>query len=466
MADPIILPPTRLAETLGAKMRRLARAAEISNPLIRNPWLVPPAWAQSTVQLVSDTCVANGNWYVCATPGTTAASGTGPSHVNGQAVQDGTAYWTYLGAAPITVNEPGAPTLTASTVAPTSPNNVQIFPVGHAALFRYYGGQGEVVSANYHYPYVGDNKAGSRQYGNSVRVGFETDSPVLTFMVPAGSPAPRILIDGRYLTIGALRRASTLTYYTLAFPGLRTWRSVEVEGAKDLWAWYGVLISTSAHIRPPSNEHDITAYFIWDSLGAGSSYGPWLSGNNIPQRIGRRLGWTNVYNMSRGGTGPINTGGGYYTFGERVPQLLAANPDIACFGPPTNDTGQSAASVTAATKAYLQAVRAGSKCPIVQMGVWPRNDANVATTEAAVLAAVQQASDPLGLTFFIPLYDAPMMPIVTGAYNVAKNLVNAALDNSSYMIGGDGTHPAELGIDGLATYTAREIKRTVLPYIR
>ncbi|MCX5513411.1 hypothetical protein C3941_23775 [Kaistia algarum] len=458
-----VFPPITLRETLGAKLRRLARAAEINNPLILNPWRNVAAWVTGTAY-ASGTVVSNaGGWYVATGAGTSGA--TAPTHTNGQAVTDGAVLWTYLGPAPITADEAGAPSYSSSTSAPSSPNNIAIYPATYPSLYRIYGGYGETVSATNWYPYVGDAKAATREYGQGIRIACVTDSPVITIPVPGGSPAPRVLIDGRYLSMACLPRSASLTYHTLTFAGLRRNRLIEIEGPKDQWAFQGVVINNASMIRPPSTENDIRAVFAGDSLFDGSGYGPWVAGNTVPNRIARWLGWTDPWNLSHGGTGWINdAGASYYTYGQRVAQAVALSPDILVFGCPTNDTGYTAAAVTAAVKAALQAARsAGYLKPIIVLGAWPRNDANVATTEDAVLAGVTQAADPLGLTTFIPLFRAPFLPIVAGSWN---NSAFSSIDNSAMAIGGDGTHPAEIGTGILSDYVAREIKRLALPNIR
>src|SRR3712207_5897634 len=81
-------------ESLGTKLRRLARHAERNNPIERPPMVRPASWAPSTAY-TQGTVVSNGGlWYVCVTQGTSATSG-GPSATNfGDAVADGTAAWT------------------------------------------------------------------------------------------------------------------------------------------------------------------------------------------------------------------------------------------------------------------------------------------------------------------------------------------------------------------------------------
>jgi len=460
--DAIIAPPVRHRETLGAKLRRLARSAEIANPLILNPLKAPPPWAQGATVTLGEVRSAGGNWYACAIPGVTAASGAGPSHTSGQVLGgDGTAGWSYLGPAPIAADDPDAPVLTSSTSAPGSPNDWSPTPIQHPQLFRLFGCYGEAVVTNYIFPWAFESKAATRDYSYGA-AGIETDAQIVAFRLYTNQPSPRVLVGGRYLQPGGFPRAAASTWHTMTFPTRRT-RQFLFEGGKEQWVFSTVSIPRSAAIRPmPPAE--ARAVFVGDSLFVGSSYGPWPPGNNVPNRVSKRCGWGDVWNLSKGGTGWIATGGGFYTYGQRVAQALALNPDILVFGTPTNDYASSAASITAAVKAALESVRAaGYAGPIVVLGAWPKNDANVATAETAVAAGVTQAADPLGLTFFIPLFATSYAPVVCGPWN---NAFNAILDNSALAISADGTHPGELGTAILADFVAQEIRRSVLPAIR
>ena len=81
--------------TLGAKLRRLARAAANARPFSAPPMFSSPSWQPSTAYLQSAVVVNGGNLYVACTAGTTAASG-GPTTV-AKTQTDSGVIWSYCG---------------------------------------------------------------------------------------------------------------------------------------------------------------------------------------------------------------------------------------------------------------------------------------------------------------------------------------------------------------------------------
>lgn len=70
----------------------------------------------------------------------------------------------------------------------------------------------------------------------------------------------------------------------------------------------------------------------------------------------------------------------------------------------------------------LRAIRAaGSEAPIIVFEVWPLNNVGVSTVEGRVSDAVSDFADPLGKTFFVPIYTDPLLPWVTGTWNGHAN---------------------------------------------
>ena len=57
--------------------------------------VVGSAWAENTAYAIGAIVSANGNAYQCATAGTSASSGAGPT-TTGNSITDGTAVWSYL----------------------------------------------------------------------------------------------------------------------------------------------------------------------------------------------------------------------------------------------------------------------------------------------------------------------------------------------------------------------------------
>lgn len=235
----------------------------------------------------------------------------------------------------------------------------------------------------------------------------------------------------------------------------------------------GVLIKNNYTIWKPNETERIKAVFITDSLDAGSSYGPFVGGNSTAQRIAEELGWRDIWAMTQGGTGYINRGAnpgaGSDNYASRIPQGMAVNPDIWLFMGSSNDIGNTQAAIQAAAVSTYQAIRAaGSKAPIVVFGCWSYNNAGVATVEAALQAAVTQFADPLGRTFYIPIYNDPFFPWVQGTWNnnpAPSGLSNSAALNGQSYIGGDSLHPPDAGTEYLGTRMAQAMIQKVIPYI-
>lgn len=454
-----VYPPAR-SEPIGTTLRRLASTAMISNPIINKPWMKPADWLTGTAYAINTVVASNGGWYVCAIAGTSGA--TAPSLLTAAGEWDGTpsasAFWYYIGPAIITSNDDDAPTVSASSSAPSNPDDLIFTPVQHPSLFTQLGGVFDAIVTNYANPYAFLSKAATKEYGHGA-FGFVTSSRVIAFRQYTNQPSPRIIIDGRYLSFSALGRNATSTWYTITFATKKR-RTVIVEGTRDAWIFTGIAINRAEQIWPMPPA-DVRAVFIGDSLYAGAAQGPHVSGNSVPNRIGKLVGWGDVWNMSRGGTGYINTGGGYYTYKERLAQAVAVSPDVIMFGCPTNDTGSTTAAVKAAVLDTLEEARTlGHKGIIIVPGAWPKNDANAPATETAVMEAVTDFGD--NKTFGIPLIATGYAPIITNTWN---NSFNTSMVNSTLVISSDGTHPSDYGIPVLSDYLAEGIIRDILPQL-
>lgn len=459
MPGQIITVPT---ETFGAKLRRLAEGAANNNALTRAPWIVPPAWAPSTVYAPGAFVSNAGSWFVCTTGGTSAASGGPTTITNGNANSDGTAAWSFYGSAIMSASDPLAPTVTSSATDPRTTYTNSYAPAIKPQFFRTYGGYASTLRTN-HWSILTFNQAAASPISRGASAAFMTDAPEFAFFVPSNALGVRLLIDGRYYSMAPFDFSGTDTWVTVKFStyGGRRMRRIEIEGNKAL-SYFGIVaVSANDQVVAPSVLDDVRAVFISDSLYAGSGYGPWMAGGTVPRRVSKLLGWSDPWNFSTGGTGYIATNAGAsYTYGQRITEALTVNPDVWVFMGSTNDIGQSSTAITAAALASYQAIRnGGSKAPIIVLGVWSKNDAGVSATEAAIQAAVTAFADPLGKTFFIPIYADPVLPWVTGAWN------NGSLStsiNATMMIAGDGTHPADVGTAYLSERTAAAIQANVL----
>lgn len=300
---------------------------------------------------------------------------------------------------------------------------------------------------------------------------FYSDAPRLYFRLGNGGVAyVNVVIDGVRFSLNALDNPDASgNFYEFDFRGSsgrkkRHWR---IEGYNHASL---IGVDSNSQVWAPDDANTITAVCISDSIMAGSGYGPFVSGNSVPQRIGHELGWNDVWNLSTGGTGYIDRGlaAGVTTdkYLTRIPQALAIDPDIWVLFGSTNDISES--GIDTAVEAVIDAIRdGGSTAPIVVFGVWPLNNAGVAATEAAVAAGVDGA-DPLEKTWFIPLYDDPAQPWITGGWNnnpAPSGITFTTTSNGTLYISGDNAHPPDIGTEYLGVRMGSAIREQVLPYI-
>ncbi len=285
----------------------------------------------------------------------------------------------------------------------------------------------------------------------------------------------KVSIDGRYVSSdGLLATSSTVTYFVLQF-ATKQKRLVTIEWPQFMQlppGFYGVVTTPTGDVWAPATRDDVRAMFISDSIFDGNSiYGPYIPGSQVGRRVSERMGWTDCWQWALSGTGWVNgISGTARTFGQRIPDALAINPDIWIFMGSTNDNSLAAATISASVLAGLQAIRSGgSTAPIVVFGVWSINALSLAT-EQAVQAGVSAFADPLGMTFFVPVYQDATLSWITGTWNNAGGAWNGATSNTSAVnsgayISADNTHPPDPGSDYLANRIVRALNTSVLPLL-
>jgi hypothetical protein len=291
---------------------------------------------------------------------------------------------------------------------------------------------------------------------------FMTDAPKFTFYGGNNSYGPTVYIDGVRLNLAPLRQSTlgnatyTFDYSTTSNRKIRRVR-IDCNGSHNVTS---VSVDQQSQVWAVTDNNPIRAVFISDSIIAGSSYGPFIGGNNVAQRVACELGWSDPWTFAQGGTGYVNRGTapGISTdkYNFRITEAAALNPDIWVLFGSTNDGGLS--GIQAAVLSTLQSIRAVSSAPIVVVGVWSINSTGVSTTEAAVQAAVTQFAD--SKTWFVPVYGASPLPWLTGSWN---NSANTSSLNSTLLLGGDNTHPVDNGTEYIALKIAAAIRNQVLP---
>jgi len=298
---------------------------------------------------------------------------------------------------------------------------------------------------------------------------FFTDSEKFALIGNFGLEKYAVTIDGVKYGLDSGSGVTNNTYSIFDFEncGGKKTRLIKITSNAQLMP--SILVNRNASCWKPAVSDEVTAVCISDSIWAGSSYGPFVSGNSVAVRLGLELGLKNMVSLTQGGTGYINRGGGAGVttdkFLFRIPQGLANNPDMWVIMGSTNDIGQSAGDISAAVVTLLTAIRSGgSIAPIVILGLWPLDNAGVSTTEAAVKAGVDTFADSLGKAFFVPIYNDPSFPWISGAWNnnpAPSGLSNPTALNYTAYISGDSVHPNDVG----TAYLVERLKNAIMQYV-
>ncbi|NMN58364.1 hypothetical protein FHT36_002266 [Xanthobacter sp. SG618] len=450
-------------QSTAALKLRLQQALAAGRPLWTRPWIGPSAW--TTGEAVKQGDVRSNSatptqWYVAATGGTCGA--TEPTHTNGSATSDGAVLWTHLGGPSWdTADDPAKPalTLTGSTSVPAGLTALDVW--ANRSLFAFNGnapGQYATSRANLNVFLPNASAAASR----GGFVSFMSDAPKIGFEVPNNTFGIRVFCDGRPVTAGPIYPFSGSNFWATIDWGTRKPRLWEIHYGQANAALFLLAITSADQIWPAPSPNGLRAGFIGDSYLAGSSYGPFLLGNTLSEHFGRLTGIDDMWRLGTGGTGLLNPGSGpYYTYRERVPQLLALNPHAIFVQGSTNDVSYSQSALTAEALAFLDAIRVGSTAPIFWFGPAPLsgNYASIQTVDTAISAAV--AARPNSNIIYKSMLTA-VPPWLTGSHN---NASYSWTSNISQFIGGDNVHPVDKGTMYLAGRMASAYANDMLPLV-
>uniref|UniRef100_UPI0025CEC361 SGNH/GDSL hydrolase family protein n=1 Tax=Xanthobacter sp. TaxID=35809 RepID=UPI0025CEC361 len=450
---------------------RLQQALAAGRPLWVRPWIAPTAWISGqTVQVgeVRRNSATPAQWYlVDSAPGVCGT--TEPTHTDGSAVWDGTAtssvLWTHLGSSADweNVDDPAAPTFT-----PTGNASV---PAGFVSFNLWANRSLVTMRGCYAVQHAGsgtgcvfntfDRSLGGTVQGGS-SIAFWSDGKAISFQVPGNSQGIRVYGDGRPVTasgIGVNTQAGTWAYNTIDWKK-RKERLYEVFFGTGTALLYNIAIPSNAQIWPAQSPVPLVGVAIGDSYLAGSSYGSYLNGNTLSSHFGRLIGVDNMWRFGTGGTGLLNPGSGpYYTYRERVPQLLALTPDIVVVQGSTNDAIYTQSQVNIEALAFLDAIRAGTKAPVFWFGPAPLsgNYSGIQAVDAAIAAAV--AARP-NSNIFYKSFVTSVPPVFIGSHN---NTNFTAFSTIGEYIGGDNVHPVDKGTMYLARRMASAYANEMLP---
>jgi len=434
------------SQSPSALKTRLQQALASARLLLARPWIAPGAWTTGEAVKAGDVRKNSaGQLFVCVIAGTCGSAE--PVTYTSALSNDGGAQWSHLGGPQWdTANDPAAPTLTNTGTG--APSGLSVAPStihDYYGLFTFRGCSPYYDSANSRVELRAfESKAGSYR-GQGTSVAFWCDAPKLGLYVTGATQGVGIMVDGRPLTLGAVGSGLASGNWFSIDWAYRKARLYELMYTRDIVGYQRVLAMTASDqvwaYRPPVT---VRGAFIGDSYLAGSSYGPFLPGNILSQHFGRRIGIDDMWCFGTGGTGLLNTnvagGGPFYTYRERLPQVLATSPDVIFVYGSTNDGGYTQAQVRDEALLFLDAIRAATNAPVF----WFGHASLTLTSNADAGVAEAVALRPDSNIFYKSMMSngAGELPWITGSYN---NTGKTFSSNNSQYISADGTHPVDKG---------------------
>lgn len=441
--------PSAATESLGTQLRRLAAAAQISNPVLNTPLGPAPTWAASTAYAIGQIVSNGGYQYICSVAGTSAGSG-GPTGQGMGPIADNTVTWFYYGFSTPSAAAANQPVITQSATVPSGLTNTYAYNA-NPSPFYYTGGTPHTTGSSMYilWSQTTGTSATAPNASNGYIVTFITDATKIAVKTSSGQQTGRYIIDGQYVTISGYVNGTgaTPSYDVIDFTnaGARKNRKISVEMNLNN-QFGGVSVAPTEEVWAPTAQDRIRVVWVGDSISASGNSTPALNGAMVPQQVAYLLGWSDVWNDGIGGTGYVATNAGNnYTFGQRIGyDVTPWSPNLVVFLGSINDVGQS--GIQAAALSAYQAVRAALPgVPIIVAGIPPDSpnnggSANITTAESALQAAVTQFGDPL--TFFIPINND-----ATGAWITGTGKVTATngTGNADAYISSDGVHPTDMG---------------------
>lgn len=441
----------------GARLRTALSLSPI-NPTNQGPIVAPPAWAGVTAYLVGQTVTNGGNYYICYTAGTSAASG-GPTGTGNAPITDGTVVWLWLNS-PLGSTSVNAPTIAGASSVPAALTSS--YPMATSQVinpqFTLTGG-GAVFSCSvqsYH-QCVNGVTASTGAAAAPMSIVFYTDAPKLT--IDACVTSGGLTIDNQFAIYGAFANpfSGGHCYTTIDFTaigGRRSrryeifWTTTTTNALGTIW------VDPQSKVWKAQPAQKLSFCVFGDSTAIGGNGMPIAGDDGWPYRVGMMLGFTDVHNFGIGGTGFV-TG---WTYAQHISDITTYGPcDVIAFFGLYNDAGTAIATEQAAIVSTLTQARAlAPSAPLFVFGAWPGStgpSVSLQNVETAASQAVTQFADPN--TYFIPMITDPSGGWITGT---GKVTAPTGTGNADVWVSSDGVHPTE---NAIISYLARKIANAI-----
>lgn len=456
--------PSKTWELSTASLKsRLQLALASGRPLWTRPWIAPGAWTTGEAVKAGDVRKNSlGQLFVCVIAGI--CGSTEPVTYTAALSNDGGAQWSHLGGPQWdTTSDPAAPTV--ANTGTSTPSGLSVAPStiqDYYGLFTFRGCEPYYDSVNSRVELRSFQSKADSWRGQGASVAFWCDAPKIGLYVTGATQGVGVMVDGRPLTLGAVGSGLASGNWFSIDWSFRKPRLYELMYTKDVVGYQRVLAMTVSDqvwaYKPPVS---LRGAFISDSYLAGSAYGPFLPGNVLSQHFGRRVGIDDMRCFATGGTGLLNTnvggGGPFYTYRERLPQVLATKPDVIFVYGSTNDGGYTQAQVRDEALLFLDAIRAENNAPVF----WFGHASLSATSNADAGVAEAVALRPDNNIFYRSMM-SDSLPWITGSYN---NSAFTFSSNNSQYIASDAAHPVDKGTMYFVNRMANAYANQLLPLV-
>lgn len=381
-----------------AALRVSSAAAWGNNIRANDPWFLPRAVARNTYYALNNVVLGDDgeSMYICRDDGVTATTGTLTGGTNRVAITDGTARFVYAGRArsvfgtqqnvlSVNTRALGIPA-GARNVRPMFANPVLVTPTcGRLHWVRnIYGGPNDFLSVrgpnggafgSVENPAIFESRGGFALETDSDYIVLASANEISRYNRAIVEVNERVVVnsqchfgtDGTGAVTGGIN-PGVLVIDLSAWGGVGVWKRVRLHSVTDATVSFDWYINPRSQMRPWSAPAQIITTLEGDSIGAtGWGYNDWL--HNAMDWLGQNRS----INLAVGATGFESNGGSNDKtfFYQRIPAVLAENPDLHLIGGNHNGGNTVAPADPKSFASYMSTLRAdsrGADLPVLVFG--------------------------------------------------------------------------------------------------